>query len=181
MSTLKEKLKFLPGLLAAELTTKVEEIGEKVIHEFTLALRDASLEEITEAREAGKPKRRKSKKTKKGARRGARGGRKGARKSGKKPARLPRRSPEQIAKVVKRVANLIKKNGEGMRSEQIRTKLRLDKREVPRVMREAVSGGAVVILSGQKRSTTYGVVSKKKAAKRAAAKKTVAKKPAAKK
>ncbi len=100
-----------------------------------------------------------------------------------KTGRLARRSVAEIAACYRAVAQLIKQEGP-QRSEVIRAELNFDVREMPRILREGVAAGAIKILSGQKRSTTYGVGAKNasgKAAKKAkpAAKKG-AKKPAKK-
>lgn len=79
-----------------------------------------------------------------------------ARKSPAPSGRLKRRSAEEIAESVQRVAALLKSAGP-LRSEVIREKLGLDVREVPRILKEGVSSKAFKILSGSKRSTTYGV------------------------
>jgi hypothetical protein len=69
-------------------------------------------------------------------------------------ARLARRSPEQIAKAVERVVALVKKSKDGLRSEQIRAELRLDKRELPRVLGEGLAK-KMLKSKGQKRATRY--------------------------
>jgi len=68
--------------------------------------------------------------------------------------RLARRSPEQIAKAVEQVVALVKKHKGGLRSEQIRTELKLDKRELPRVLGEGLTK-KVLKSKGQKRATRY--------------------------
>jgi hypothetical protein len=68
--------------------------------------------------------------------------------------RLARRSPEQIAKAVERVVALVKKSKDGLRSEQIRAELKLDKRELPRVLGEGLAK-KVLKSKGQKRATRY--------------------------
>ena len=91
----------------------------------------------------------------------------------KKRARLARRTPEQIAATVDSIAELLRQRPEGMRAEHIRAKLDIDVREMPRVLREAVSSKAFRIVSGHKRSTVYGICAKKvpsKAAKKPAVK-----------
>jgi hypothetical protein len=70
--------------------------------------------------------------------------------------RLARRSTEQIEAVVADIAALLKKKG-GMRSEDIREELSLDRREIPLVIKHGLETEAFVVLSGQKRSTTYGI------------------------
>lgn len=89
--------------------------------------------------------------------------------------RLARRSDDQIGEVVDQIATLLRKHPEGLRAEHIRQELDLDVREVPRVLRTGVESKKLVILSGQKRATTYGLPGSRKVAK------TAAKKPAGKK
>ena len=76
----------------------------------------------------------------------------GARKT--KNGRLARRSPEDIAKTLAQVVALVKKTRAGMRSEQIRKALKLDVREVPRVLKEGVKT-KLLKSKGQKRATVY--------------------------
>lgn len=68
--------------------------------------------------------------------------------------RLARRSPEQIAEAVGRVVALVKKRKDGLRSEQIRAELGMDAKEMPRVLKEALTKKALTS-KGQKRGTLY--------------------------
>jgi hypothetical protein len=70
--------------------------------------------------------------------------------------RLPRRSATQIASVVERIAALLKQFPRGLRAEQIREKLGLQSKELPRPLKEALDGGRIS-KSGQRRATTYFV------------------------
>jgi hypothetical protein len=104
-----------------------------------------------------------------------------AAKSSKAPSgRLARRSLEEIDAVVSKVATLLKKHPNGLRSENIREELGLDVKEVPRVLKQGVANGAFKILSGEKRATTYGVKGGK-GAKAAKTAKVAKKAPKAKK
>jgi hypothetical protein len=71
-----------------------------------------------------------------------------------KSGRLARRSPEEIKSTLDKVHGLLKASKGGLRAEQIRAALKLDVREMPRVLKE---GLATKKLSskGQKRATTY--------------------------
>jgi hypothetical protein len=71
-----------------------------------------------------------------------------------KRGRLPRRSAEDIKATLDKVHGLLRASKGGLRAEQIRAALRLDVREMPRVLKE---GLATKKLSskGQKRATTY--------------------------
>jgi hypothetical protein len=71
-----------------------------------------------------------------------------------KPGRLPRRSPEEITKTLDRIHGLLKSKKGGMRSEEIRKALKLDVREVPRVLKEGLAKKKLKS-RGQKRATTY--------------------------
>jgi hypothetical protein len=104
-------------------------------------------------------------------------------KTGKsKSGRLARRSLEEIQAVVADVVKLVAKHPDGLRSETIRTELDLDVREVPRVLKEGLTMGALKS-TGQKRATVYfaGKGSKTPKAKKASSKKTPKAKAASKK
>jgi hypothetical protein len=70
--------------------------------------------------------------------------------------RLPRRSATQIANVVERIVALLKESPRGLRAEQIREKLGLQSKELPRPLKEGLDGGRIA-KSGQRRATTYFV------------------------
>jgi hypothetical protein len=73
----------------------------------------------------------------------------------RKPAgRLPRRSPEEIQKTLGSIVSLLKAKKSGLRSEQIRDTLKLDKRELPRVLGEGLKTKKLKS-KGQKRATIY--------------------------
>ena len=87
--------------------------------------------------------------------------------------RLPRRSAEEIEAAADKVVSLLRTKKNGMRAEEIRSKLKMDVRELPRVIKAALASKKIAVLSGAKRSTTYGIKAAKAATKKA--------KPAAKK
>jgi hypothetical protein len=68
--------------------------------------------------------------------------------------RLPRRSADDIAAALDQVVSLVKKHREGLRAEQIRTELRMQAKEMPRVLKEGLSKKKLKA-KGQKRATTY--------------------------
>jgi hypothetical protein len=70
------------------------------------------------------------------------------------PGRLARRSPEEIAKTLGLIVAAVK--AKPMRAEQIRQVLKLDKRELPRVLAEGLKTKKLKS-KGQKRATTYSV------------------------
>jgi hypothetical protein len=67
---------------------------------------------------------------------------------------LPRRSPEQIATALDQVVALVKGNREGLRAEQIRAALKMQSKEMPRVLKEGLARKRLKA-KGQKRATTY--------------------------
>ena len=71
-----------------------------------------------------------------------------------KGGRLARRSPADIAKTLGQIVSLVKGKKAGMRSEEIRKALKLDVREVPRVLKEGLSKKKLKS-KGQKRATVY--------------------------
>jgi len=69
--------------------------------------------------------------------------------------RLPRRTAEDIAKTLDRVVAAVKATrGKGLRAEDIRTMLKLDRRELPRVLHEGLAKKKLKA-KGQKRATRY--------------------------
>jgi len=68
--------------------------------------------------------------------------------------RLARRSSEDIAKQLGRVVTLVKAHKAGLRAEQIRSKLGMQSKEMPRVLKEGLTNKALKS-KGQKRATTY--------------------------
>ncbi len=70
--------------------------------------------------------------------------------------RLARRSPEQIAKALDQVVALVKGKKAGLRAEQIRAALKMQSKEMPRVLKEGLAKKKLKA-KGQKRATTYFV------------------------
>jgi hypothetical protein len=68
--------------------------------------------------------------------------------------RLSRRSPEDIKATLDKVHALVKSAKSGLRAEQIRKALKLDVREIPRVLKEGLASKKLTS-KGQKRATTY--------------------------
>lgn len=90
--------------------------------------------------------------------------------------RLGRRSAGDIAHTLQRIASVLNANPSGLRAEQLRQVLMLDKREMPRPIAEGLSSG-VLVKSGQKRATVYTLGSSSQTTKaRAGAKKKAASK-----
>jgi hypothetical protein len=71
-----------------------------------------------------------------------------------KAGRLPRRSPADIAMALTNVVALVKSDFGGLRAEQIRDRLGMASKEMPRVLKEGLAK-KVLKSKGVKRSTTY--------------------------
>jgi hypothetical protein len=116
------------------------------------AIRGASLDELVAEsggaprRGPGRPKGSTTKSTATAARASA---------PARKPSgRLARRSPADIAKTLGQIVGLVKASKTGLRSEQIRAALKLDKRELPRVLADGLRTKKLKS-KGQKRATQY--------------------------
>lgn len=79
---------------------------------------------------------------------------KAAKAKAKSSARLARRTPEQIAEELGRIVSLVKKTKAGLRSEDIRAKLDLLPKEMPRLLHEGLKTKALKS-KGEKRATVY--------------------------
>jgi hypothetical protein len=137
MSTLKARLDSLASSFAAEVVR---------------AIQSASLEELL-AEVGGK----RALGRKRGGALGVTGGMPGplpGRAAAGKRGRLPRRSAEDIKATLDKVHGLLKASKGGLRAEQIRAALKLDVREMPRVLKEGLSTKKLSS-KGQKRATTY--------------------------
>jgi len=71
-----------------------------------------------------------------------------------KPGRLRRRSAHEIEALLGKIVLLVKTHKDGMRSEDIRAKLGLESKEMPRVLKEGLAKKKLSA-KGQKRATTY--------------------------
>jgi hypothetical protein len=78
----------------------------------------------------------------------------GAGRAGRGSGRLPRRSAEDIGRVLERIAGLLRGSPKGLRAEQIRQRLNLLSKELPRPLKEGLATGRLG-KSGNKRATTY--------------------------
>ncbi len=74
--------------------------------------------------------------------------------SGSSSKRLARRSADDLAAVTESIVALVKKHPKGLRAEQIRANLRIDKREWMRPLGLALDSKKLT-KKGAKRSTTY--------------------------
>jgi hypothetical protein len=74
----------------------------------------------------------------------------------KPSGRLARRSDEEIQAMLAKVVLLVKTHKTGMRAEEIRSKLGMLPKEMPRILKEGVATKKLTT-KGQKRATTYFV------------------------
>jgi hypothetical protein len=72
----------------------------------------------------------------------------------KPSGRLARRSPEEIEAMLAKVVLLVKTQKTGMRAEEIRSRLGMLPKEMPRILKEGLAKKKLTA-RGQKRSTTY--------------------------
>ncbi len=68
--------------------------------------------------------------------------------------RLPRRSVEEIQATLDKIVLLVKTHKNGLRAEEIRSKLGLLPKEMPRILKEGISTKKLTS-KGQKRATRY--------------------------
>lgn len=119
----------------SDLRSQLESLASSFAEGVLAAIRSASLDDLQA--EAG----------------GKRAG--GSVGSGRKSGRLARRSLEDIARTLDRVVAAVKASkGKGLRAEEIRGRLGLDVREVPRVLKEGLKTRKLRT-KGRKRATTY--------------------------
>jgi len=124
----------------------INALASEFAHSLLRALRNASLDEIISETHAGHSA------TGGGRRRGrAPSSGAAARRGG---GRLRRRSQNDINAVVTKIVSLLKANKKGLRAEEIRAQLHLDRREIPRPLAEALRK-KLVSKKGKKRATTY--------------------------
>ena len=131
------------------LNSQLEALAHSFVNDVVAAIRGSSLDELLApgGRTAGN----------------ARGTRRVAASTTESPApkatrpsgRLRRRSAEEIAAAVGQIVELLRKNKDGLRAEQIREKLGLQAKEMPRILKAGLSAPKVLTSKGQKRATTY--------------------------
>ena len=134
----------------SNLRSTIDRLAAQFAESIIATLRGASLDELMDvagARGAGRRGRAGA-----GAGPGAAGDL-GARRRGR-GGRLGRRTPDDIARMVDGIVELLQKNAEGLRAEQIREALNVEAKELPRPLADAVAGGRITT-TGQKRATTY--------------------------
>jgi hypothetical protein len=145
---------YLGPIMASTLRNHLQELASSFASSVLHAIRTASIEDLlSETGGGGKrpgrpPAARATASAADAAPAPARGG--GRRRAG----RLARRNAGDIAQVVDRIVGLLKSTPKGLRAEEIRARLGLQSKELPRPLKEAVEAGRLS-KSGQKRATTY--------------------------
>lgn len=129
----------------SNLKSVIESLSQEFARNVLAALKQASIEEIVGVTGGGVASGRGRASSKKAAGKPARAA---------KGGRLPRRSIEALNDVVEKIAGVLSKNPEGLRSEQIRDALGLEAREMPRPLAEGLKSGRLRKV-GEKRSTLY--------------------------
>jgi hypothetical protein len=132
---------------STSLGSALDSLAQSFASGVLAAIRGASIDDLLA--ESGGAARR-------SAGRPARGGTTGGSPKAKttKDGRLARRSPEQISKAVDQVVALVRKSKTGLRSEEIKQALGLDRRELPRVLHEGLAKKKLRS-KGAKRATRY--------------------------
>lgn len=120
----------------------IEKAASAFVSEILGLLRGLELEDLVELRSMRRPGRRKL----------TSGTGVGYRKDGKRV----RRSIETIKGEAKKIATVVGRSKDGMRAEEILEKSGLVRKELPRVISEALKMG-LLKKTGQKRATTYRV------------------------
>jgi hypothetical protein len=150
---IKETLNVFTENLVDAIKTAIEEASNQVTKELADELGHLSLRDLIELAD--------------GSTKGGKPGRKAAGRPKNASTRLPRRSAEEIDAAADKLASLLGRKKDGMRAEEIRSALKMDPRELPRVIKAALASKKIAVLSGQKRSTTYGIKAKVAKAKKA--------------
>ena len=136
--------------MSTELRNHINDLAMKFAHQLMAALKTASLSDL--ASEAA---------SQAGGKRGPGRPAKGAA-AAKAPSAGPvgkggkrrRRSAADLAETVESIVKLLKTNTKGLRAEQIRAKLGLARKEIPRPIAAALESKKIT-KKGQKRATTY--------------------------
>lgn len=134
------------------LNSTIESLAQQFAAQVLTLIRSSSLEDIL-GHDVGPTRAAKAPKVTR-APKAARTAKAEPTKAPRRRGRLGRRSVDQIQTQLTSVVALLKKSPDGLRSEAIRDALKLDRREVPRVLAEGLKGKALR-KSGAKRATVY--------------------------
>jgi hypothetical protein len=132
--------------MSTSLHTNLQALAAQFTDQVLEAIRSASLDELLgESRGSSRPAAR--------APAGA-ATRPQAARAAKSGGRLPRRSAEDLSNVVGQIVALLKTRKDGLRAEQIREELGIDRKELPRPLKVGLEAKKL-LSKGQKRATTY--------------------------
>jgi hypothetical protein len=134
-------------MLKSSLKSSLESLASSFASSVLDAIKGASLQELL-AESSGAPRRGPGRPPGTNAGSAPRAAR--ATRSG----RLKRRSPEDIAAALDKIVALVKTKKDGLRAEQIRKTLKMQSKEMPRVLQEGLAKKKLKS-KGQKRATTY--------------------------
>jgi hypothetical protein len=138
--------------MSSSLRRRLDELASAFASGVLDAIRAASLDDLVGVSPTDRPRAAPRAKAPAPAVAATPGRSRGSRRGG----RLARRSAGDIAGVVDRIAALLRTSAKGLRAEQIRQKLGLQAKEMPRPLKEGLSSGRLG-KSGRKRATTYFV------------------------
>ena len=130
--------------MTSTLRSTLNELATEFASNVLRAIRGASLEEILSETGGGPATRGRAPRAASAA----------SPRAAKRGGRLARRSSGDIASVVNKIVGLLEKHQAGLRAEEIRSKLNLQAKELPRPIAEALAKKRIV-KEGQKRATTY--------------------------
>jgi hypothetical protein len=125
------------------LRATLNDLAASFANHVLAAIRAASLQDLHAEGGAGS-----------GRRGRPRGAAKASRPARSSSGRLARRSPAEIAAVIDKVRGLLRGKKSGLRSEEIQAALKLDRRELPRVLLTGLKSKKLRKV-GQKRATHY--------------------------
>lgn len=128
--------------MSTSLRNHLNELASSFANGVLAAIRTASIEDLLA--ESGSARRLP----------GLRGSGGAAGRAPRSSGRLPRRSAADIGHVLERITGLLKSSPKGLRAEEIRQKLNLLSKELPRPLKEGLASGRLG-KSGNKRATTY--------------------------
>jgi hypothetical protein len=134
------------------LRTALNDLASNFADAVLAAIRGASLQELL-AESGGAPPRRGPGRPRGSSTKSAPTAARSSARAHKPAGRLRRRTPEEVAKSLAQVVALVRKST-GMRTEEIQKALKLDKREVPRILHEGLKGKKLK-KKGQRRATVY--------------------------
>jgi hypothetical protein len=140
--------------MPAPLQSRLRELAHSFAAQVLGAIRSASLEELASANGSGFVGNGRSAHAARATAAVAAIPTPNAAKPARSNGRLQRRSAEEIAKTLDKIVLLVKTQKNGLRAEEIRSKLGMQAKEMPRILKEGLSTKRLTS-KGQKRATTY--------------------------